>query len=32
MDQLIVVNKPEGYTSRDVVNKLSKIFTFLPSA
>ena len=25
MDQLIVVNKPEGYTSRDVVNKLSKI-------
>ena len=25
MDQLIVVNKPEGYTSRYVVNKLSKI-------
>lgn len=25
MDQLIVVNKPEGYTSRDVVNKLCKI-------
>lgn len=25
MDQLLVVNKPEGYTSRDVVNKLSKI-------
>ena len=25
MDQLLVVNKPEGFTSRDVVNKLSKI-------
>ena len=25
MDQLFVVNKPEGFTSRDVVNKLSKI-------
>lgn len=25
MDQLLVVNKPEGYTSRDVINKLSKI-------
>lgn len=26
MDQLFVVNKPGGFTSRDVVNKLSKIF------
>lgn len=25
MDQLLVVNKPEGFTSRDIVNKLSKI-------
>ena len=25
MDQLLVVNKPEGFTSRDVINKLSKI-------
>ena len=25
MDQLLVVNKPEGFTSRDVVNKISKI-------
>ncbi len=25
MDKLLVVNKPEGFTSRDVVNKLSKI-------
>lgn len=25
MDQLVVVKKPSGYTSRDVVNKLSKI-------
>ena len=26
MNEILVVNKPSGYTSRDVVNKLTKIF------
>ncbi len=28
MNQLLVVNKPAGYTSRDIINKLSKIFNY----
>ena len=27
MDALLVVNKPQGLTSRDVVNKLNHIFS-----